>query len=254
MSKKPAVGSERTAVHELDPELRDRLLSLDEPVAHPDWRDVLSRSSTARSRLRVVRATLLLATVCGAAVVAAPALGLRVGHLIDFWRAPAAPSAAQSTFAKDPLWLRGLPQGLELEKTRQIAVDAFPGESERLFVAPLARGGFCFEWALKPGTADVWIDEQGGCSLQSEPLNLGYDDTRVSIVANPKLADGISVTLTNGRVVKPKLRWVSAPVNAGFLLYQPPSGLHVAEIDALQGGDLVERYPIDQAKLEAPTR
>ena len=252
MRKRPPKNAGRVAVHELDPELRDRLLSLDEPVTHADWGDVRSRATKVRPRSRARSAGLVMlaaALVSVAAVLAAPAMGLRVGNLIDFWSAPDAPRSAESTFAKDPLWTRGLPQGLELAKTRQIAVDAFPGESERLFVAPLARGGFCYEWALRPGTATIWIDEQGGCSIPSEPLTLSYDDTRVSIVANPKLADGVVVKLSNGRLVKPRLRWVSAPVSAGFLLYQPPSGLHVAEIDALQNGDLVERYPIEQAKL-----
>jgi hypothetical protein len=253
MSEHEPRHSERVAVHELDPELRDRLLALDQPVPHPDWRDVRSRAVEVRPRLRArkaLRITVAASLVCVAAVVAAPAMGLRVGDLIDFWSAPSAPESAQSVFTQAALWTRGIPKGLELGKTRRIVVDEFPGESERLFVAPLARGGFCYEWALKPGTASIWVDELGGCSDQSSPLTLGYDDTRVSIVADPSLVDRVAVKLGNGRVVRPSLRWVSAPVDAGFLLYQPPSGVHVAEIDALQGGDLVERYPIDQ---EGPT-
>jgi hypothetical protein len=257
VSRKPKPDEPgRLAVHELDPELRDRLLALDEPVSQPDWADVLARSTTTRSRGggRILRAMLAATTIGVAAAVAAPAMGVRVGKLIDFWATPAAPRSAQSTFGQDPLWTRGLPKGLEIAKTRRIAVDAFRGESMRLFVAPLAQGGFCYEWALKPGAANVWIDEQGGCSVQSNPLTLGYDDTRVSIVANPKLVDGVSVTLSDGRVVHPKLRWVSAPVSSGFLLYQPPSGSYVAEVDALHSGAVVERYPIGQERMSLQHR
>jgi hypothetical protein len=248
---KKASAAERLTVHELDPELRDRLLALDEPVSRKDWADVTARSGGVRQRLaRRTVASVVLAVVCfgAAATIAAAAAGFRVDHLIDFWDTPSAPQSAQSAFT-EPLWMRGLPKGLELEKTRSIAVEAFRGERMRLFAAPIAHGGFCYEWALKPGTADVWIDEQGGCSFASQPLTLGYDDTRVSIVANPKLTDGVAITLTDGRVVKPRLRWVSAPVDAGFLLYQPPNGVHVAAIDALRDGDVVEHYPIEQAKL-----
>jgi hypothetical protein len=244
--------SGRIAAHELEPELRDRLLSLDEPVARPDWRDVRSRSGEVQPRPRrrtAARAALSAAIFCAAAVAVAPAMGIRLGNVVDFWAAPAAPRSAQSAFTRDALWTRGLPHGLELSKTRRIAVDAFRGESVRLFVAPLARGGFCYEWATTTGSSRSWIDELGGCSFQSDPLTLGYDDTRVSIVADPADVDGVSVTLSNGKVVEPSLRWVSAPVSAGFLLYQPPSGVHVAEVDALSGGDVVERYPIGQQKL-----
>lgn len=252
MSKKQSRRPERLAVHELDAELRDRLLALDEPVSGRDWKDVAARAGGMRPRrARRTLASVALGLVCLAATaaVAAPAMGLRVGHLIDFWDRPAAPRSARSAFANEPLWLRGLPKGLELKKTRSIAEESFRGERMRLFAAPIADGGFCYEWALKPGTADVWIDEQGGCTGASQPLNLGYDDTRVSIVANPRLTDSVAVTLTNGRVVHPKLRWVSAPVDAGFLLYQPPNGLHVAAIDALKDGEVVEHYPIEQTKV-----
>jgi hypothetical protein len=249
--------SGRIAVHELEPQLRDRLLSLDEPVARPDWGDVRSRSGRVRPRsLRrtAARASLAAAIVCVADIAEAPAMGIRLGNVVDFWAAPAAPRSAESTFTRDAPWTRGLPRELELAKTRRIAVDAFRGETMRLFVAPLAGGGFCYEWATEPGDPGSWADELGGCSLRSGPLSLGYDDTRVSIVADPALADGVSVTLSDGQVVKPGLRWVSAPVSAGFLLYQPPSGLHVVEVDALRRGDVVERYPVGQQKLSLHLR
>ena len=250
MSRRPLERSGRTTVHELDPELRDRLLSLDEPVAQPDWGDVLSRTAQRSSRQRrVVRTALVAATLCAAAVAVAPAMGIRVGKLVGFWSSPAAPKSAQSTFGRDVLWTRGLPKGLELENTKQVAVERFRGENMRLFVAPLTRGGFCYEWSLKPGTANVWIDEQGGCSIPSEPVSTSFDDTRVSIVANPKLVDAVTVKLSNGRVVQPRLRWVSAPVNAGFLLYQPPIGVYVNSVTALRDGDVVEVYPILQQQL-----
>ncbi|HZS61762.1 MAG TPA: hypothetical protein VFA43_20985 [Gemmatimonadaceae bacterium] len=248
MSKRPPEEPARVAVHELDPELRDHLLALDQPVSQPDWSDVRLRAAKAHPH-RARRVALAGTILCVAAVGAASAMGARITHIVDFWSAPAAPPSAASAFTEGALWTRGFPRGLELGKTRRIAVDPFRGESMRLLVAPLAHGGFCYAWALKPGVLGTWVDELGGCSQRAEPLSLGYDDTRVSIVADRARANGVAVELSNGRVVKPSLRWVSAPVNAGFLLYQPPNGLHVAGVTALLNGDPVEQYPIGQAKL-----
>lgn len=75
MTNKPQHDPGRLAVHELEPELRDRLLSLDEPVSHADWEDVVSRSPASRVRLhrgRFTRST----TVAGTVVAAVAALAL----------------------------------------------------------------------------------------------------------------------------------------------------------------------------------
>lgn len=187
------------------------------------------------------RAAAIVTLVCAVGFVASVALGARATHVINFSTAPAAPRSAKSSFARNVL---GAPKGLELAKLRRLGVEAFPGETMRLFAAPVAGGTFCFEWAYEVG-AGSWIAEESGCSgVQARPLMSSYDDTRVSIVADRLLVDDVSVKLSNSQVVDPSLFWVTAPINAGFVLYQPPSGLHVVEVDALQHGKVVERDPI----------
>jgi hypothetical protein len=240
------MSKQRDAVHELDRELRDRLLALDEPVAQPDWRDVLSRSGADRPRPRMAAQLTLVATViCVAAIAVAPALGLGLGA-VDFWSAPHAPQTAKSAFVGRDLVPDPGRRGLNLAQIRRLAVEVFKGETERLFVAPRAGGGFCYEWSLEPGEPGIWADELGGCAAHSHPLFLSYDDTRVSIVATRRLVDRVIVTLSNGRTVEPNLHWVSAPVNAGFFLYQPPGNSHVIQVDAIGRDGVVESDPIDQ--------
>lgn len=238
----------RDAVHELEPDMRDRFLALDEPVASPDWDDVLTRAALLRRgpRRTVTLSALVALVVLASAIAVAPAMGFRLS-LIDFWSAPAAPRSAESAFTQGGAWLPDSAlRGLNLGQIRRISVEVFPGETERLFVAPRAAGGFCWEWAIEPGDPGIWADEMGGCAIRSQPLNVAFDDTRVSIVADRARIDRVTVTLSNGRVVTPSLRWVSAPVNAGFLLYQPPNHLHVVGVKGFDNGQVVRTVPVNQ--------
>jgi hypothetical protein len=247
---------ERGVVHELEPELRDRLLSLDEPVARPDWRDVLSRVGSARPsssrRARVVRVALVAAVACVAAAVVAPAMGLRFGGIVDFWAAPPAPRAADTTFAANGLQLPpSFLRGLQVRDARRVAVEAFRGDTERLFVAPRTGGGFCYEWATQIRGTGVWADELGGCGVSAKPMGVAFDDTRFSVVARRALVDRVLFRLDDGRVVQPTVHWVSAPVSAGFVLYQPPAHVHVAEVEAVRGSHVVARVQIARVGFQA---
>lgn len=245
--------SGRRSVHELDPELRDRLLALDEPIARPDWQDVVSRSGTDRPRRIAVRAMSAAVAVCAAAIAVAPALGIRLGP-INFWAAPSAPPSARSAFTQAKAWLGDSLRGLNVAETRRISVEVFRGDTEHLFVAPRTGGGFCYVWATEPGDPGIWAEELGGCADRSRPLSLGYDDTRISIVADRGRVGRVVVKLSDGRTVQPSLRWVSAPINAGFILYQPPSHTHVLEVEALARNRVVEMVQIDQQIFNVPLR
>ncbi|HEY2328114.1 MAG TPA: hypothetical protein VGH52_11585 [Gaiellaceae bacterium] len=248
--------SARPSAHELDPDLRDRLLALDEPVAHPNWQDVVSRSGAERPRRTAVRATLVLVVACAAAIAVAPAMGLRLGPLnINFWSSPHAPPSAQSAFTEAKSWLGDANlRGLDFSQSRRIFVEVFRGDTERLFVAPRTAGGFCYVWATQPGNPGVWADELGGCAVHAQALYLGYDDTRISIVANRRLVDHVDVELDNGKTVEANLRWVSAPVNAGFVLYQAPSHTHALAVVAIGPNGVVQSDPIAQQIYAVPTR
>jgi hypothetical protein len=71
---RPTADTSRPYLDELGPELRDRILALDEPVARDDWADVVRRARTHEPRPRVARAASALAVV---AFLAAMLVGLR---------------------------------------------------------------------------------------------------------------------------------------------------------------------------------
>lgn len=160
--------------------------------------------------------------------------------VINFKSAPRAPKAARSAFARDFQVPKATLRKLELAQTRRIATEVFTGMSEQLLVAPATGGGFCYEWA----EPTIWVTEFGGCSDQSRPMIVGYDDTRVNILANRVRVDTVRAKLSDGSEVSLNVRWVSAPISAGFVLYQPPKGLQVTEVDALKGSQVVETDPI----------
>jgi hypothetical protein len=104
----------RPFLSELEPELRDRILALDEPVARQSWADVVQRS---RARLVWARRIPAFAALAATAValVAGAVFGLRLSPVVNVggYRA-AVPSAAHSSV---------------------------------LYVAPTKQGGFCYELA-----------------------------------------------------------------------------------------------------------
>jgi hypothetical protein len=205
-------------------------------------RELVKRGCVTPTRCGIAFAA---STICIACVVAMSAAAARAAGIIGFSTAPAAPRSAKASFVHN--LLGGVPEGhtVQVAKLRRIGVEAFPGETERLFVAPLSGGGFCYEWAYEIG-ASSWLAELSGCSVPRAklPLSSSHDDTRISIVASRSLVEGVSVKLSDGSVAEPALLWVSDPIGAGFWLYQPPAGVHVVEVDALQHGKVVARNPI----------
>jgi hypothetical protein len=190
----------------------------------------------------------VLVAIGGAGYRVATSSGRLQDTNVSFASAPRAPRSARSAFVSRAVSLPpGALRRLKLAQTRRIAVVAFPGQSVRLFVAPGAGIGFCYAWAIEPGPG-VWADEFFGCAVRSKPLIAAYDDTRISIMANRAQADRVLVKLSDGRLVQPNVRWVSAPINAGFALYQPPTGVSVVEVDAMSGKSVVQKEPIGALK------
>lgn len=210
--------------------------------------DAIAATAPRRTRRSRTIVALGAAIVCAASVAVAPAFGVHFGP-IDFWAAPNAPHTARTTFNSKTIGLRGLDvRRLNIGATRRIAVEQFRGERMRLFVAPLRAGGFCYVWALKPDDTGVWINEMGGCGIPGQPLAVSFDDTRLSLVADASRIDRIALTLSNGHVVYPPVHWVSAPVNSGFVLYQPPTHLYVTGVEGLRGDAIVTTEPINDGK------
>ncbi|HEY2328115.1 MAG TPA: hypothetical protein VGH52_11590 [Gaiellaceae bacterium] len=175
--------------------------------------------------------------LAGVGFRAAPSSGI-----INFASAPRAPQSARSTFTRNTLLPKSIVRRLKLSQTRRVATEVFPGMSERLFVAPATRGDYCYEWVSALGS--TWLAEFSACDVRTRPMVVGYDDTRISIMANKALVEVVRAKLSNGSEAQLALHWVSAPISAGFLLYQPPKGLQVTQIEALKGTSVVETDPI----------
>lgn len=102
----------RTHLAELEPDLRGRLLALDEPVARDDWHDVVRRSRAARPWSRRVRP---VATT--AAVLATAAVGIALAvHAVS---------------------LGGSPEATQPE---------LAAGGHVLYLVPTRRGGYCYRW------------------------------------------------------------------------------------------------------------
>ncbi len=104
----------RPFLNELEPDLRDRILELDEPVARQSWPDVVQRSSAGLVRARRIPAFAALAATA-VALGAGAVFGLRLSPIVNVGGHRAAlPGAAHSSV---------------------------------LYVAPTKQRGFCYQLA-----------------------------------------------------------------------------------------------------------
>lgn len=169
----------------------------------------------------------LAAILAGAALVATPAFGLHQ-KLVGFLEGEEAPRRVETAFGMlDVGAPPGMAPGVIAEQAREAT--SFPlseGGRTVLWVAPTKTGGFChfFSGAL------------GGCRSKAEnsaaspyvigfgmtgprgrvPFVIGGDISAASDVETLKLrfADGDETTIP--------IVWVSAPIEAGFYLYEVP--------------------------------
>lgn len=194
-----------------------------------DWLDVRRRAR--RSRVR--KAALVLAAAIAAILVAAPAVGLpRV--VVDWIGAELAPQDTQVEFqqlvggAGGPLQFdpRVIPNA-----ARNITTVEHEGKGHVLWVAPTARGGFCFNWT----------GAFGGCFADRVPPRVpeprgdlkpfllgatwGGNSRGVTEVGGSLLApetDRLTLEYVDGSETDIPVVWVSAPIDAGFYLYFLP--------------------------------
>ena len=122
-----------------------------------DWLDVRRRARRGRVR----KAALLLAAAIAAILVAAPALGLRSprGRRVAWRRACTARHSGRVRPTR-----RGAGGPLQFDPrvipnaARKVTTVEHEGKEHVLWVAPTARGGFCF----------LWTDAFGGCVADRE--------------------------------------------------------------------------------------
>ena len=211
----------RRIADELDLEARVRTVREEAPRP--------KRKARPRPLVWVLAAAVLLAAV----VVAGPAWGLVRGAL-PFWDQPTAPQSVQVQFFS---LNAGAPRGMSPRavagETREVGRFTFGGSARTLWVAPARNGGFCSLWLPAGG---------GGCSTAGHPLStgallrLGVPAWVTGDVIAPAVGD-VVVKFSDGSTVRPRIVWVSAPIDAGFFAYDVPAGkqtsrAHVTAVDA----------------------
>lgn len=235
----------------IDQLIQARFDAVANPINDSDWADVLARSrngqsfaswpSTARAsrlRQRPPGVALVAAAVALAAAVTAVAFGWPQG-LIDFFSSPPAPAKVKNWFAAENVEApRGMNPRAIPGQARKITTATFDVNHTNadhpsvhtLYVAPRRGGGFCY----------LWTNADGGCLPTKAPSTtearragpLGISWFSSSSGANyPLFVDGwvrtgatktVEARFADGTTAMIPVTWVSAPVNAGFLIYPVP--------------------------------
>jgi hypothetical protein len=95
-----------------------------------------------------------------------------------------------------------------------------------LYVSPTRRsGGFCYRWA----------GAGGGCEqLAQKPLWVTWNRGAVAgaVAVSSARLSSVRIQFTDGTTTVRHISWMSAPVNAGFFVYEIPSGKTVARISS----------------------
>ncbi|MDQ2911278.1 MAG: hypothetical protein M3R39_09740 [Actinomycetota bacterium] len=219
----------------LESRLAAHAAALEAPAGEPNWIDVRRKARRLAARRRALRlgATALIAIV--AVFAATPAFGLR-GRLIQvFASSEPAPSRVVKDFAElDLAAPAGMATGVIADEARDVLeVPLSTGKTAVLWVAPTRSGGFC----LGLSTSGPRSGGGGGCdrdrSLRFSPgLSIpGPFTSDGRILRPPVVIDGdtliaraarVEVRYEDGAVAETPVVWVSAPIEAGFFIYEIP--------------------------------
>lgn len=210
-------------------------------------------------RRRGIRLLLAAVILLVGALLVAPTFGLPLPAL-NFFQAEKAPPRIVHSFESFGV---GAPPGMDPNviagQAREVTTVHAGDGAHTLWVAPTKQGGLCLEWT----------DGGGGCdTLGQFPLEVTWSSagpfqlthgqrprphrrpsaeelTSASGFIHSRYADSVEIRFEDGDVVRPRLVWVSAPIDAGFFFYDIPqehrkSGHAIASVVALDDkGELV---------------
>jgi hypothetical protein len=216
----------------IEDRLRDFLVVPDDP----DWSDVLRRAQDAsgptpasrlmrRHRMPLPqlsrRALVAVGAVCAVSLaVAVPAFGLGQ-TVIDWFTAPAAPTATQESFYELDT---GAPTGMAPNVSgpaRSVTDGQVAGASVNLWVAPTSQGGFCFELQSYGGGCDR--DRSLPVAAVLAPTTSG-GAVLFGDALSPQ-ADHIELGYPDGASTSVPVVQVSQPINSSFFLYEIPASV-----------------------------
>ncbi len=223
-------------MNDLDHVLSARLGELLVSTGEPDWADVRRRARSRRNRGARLAAAAAVALL--AVLAATPALGLR-GHIVQlFSSGEPAPAKVETSFAQmDVAAPPGMAPGVIAGETREVA--RWPlstGKTSILWAAPTQAGGFCVEWSYAGGGCDRdrKLDFAAGMAIPGDVAPPGEAQKPPVLVTGDTLlhdAASVEVQFEDGDDAKVPLVWVSAPIDAGFFLYElPVSHLEVGHL------------------------
>jgi hypothetical protein len=199
----------RRNLAELEPELRTRILALDEPVACDDWHDVVKRSRTSLVR------PVWFALGASAAILVAAA-----GAVLALALSPGLGGAGREQGAG--------PGRLAREATDVQTIDSLH-LTDGPFVVSLSSGedgGFCY---LSPGHA-------ANCQRKAAPLHVVWGSGRVVGMVSAATISVVRIKFSDGTFVEPPISWIGGKINAGLFLYNIPAGKTVVEVNAYHAG------------------
>jgi hypothetical protein len=227
----------RSKVDTFPDQLAGRFAALPIPPDDNDWLDVRRRARRARRPRRRITVAVLAAALVVA--VATPALGLQ-RVVVDWFSAEPAPERVQVDF--DQLSV-GAPRddwGPQVvpNSARKVMESEIGGQRRTLWVAPTKKGGYCF----------LWSNYLGGCAADPKspiPDRAGPNDVRTALLGvssvftgnrsilivagghlHPDLRDDLddlTLEFADGAATRVPFVWVSAPIDAGFYIYEIPA-------------------------------
>jgi hypothetical protein len=222
------------------------------------WHRMLSRR-----RLGLLLAAVVVLFLLVVGVAFSFGLGLPV---LDFGQAEKAP--ADSRVVKNFSVLdQGAPPGM--------ATDVIPNETkkvatfgkEALWVAPTRQGGFCTDrggggGCDRLGTVPLnvsWGIERSGPGPDSERSFGGLPVVdSVEGYVNARWADALEIRFEDGDVIRPRVVWVSKPIEAGFFVQMIPQphrlpGHLISAVVALdRDGNFIASDSLDHNRFTVP--
>ena len=239
----------------VDDLLAQRFDALPSPPDDADWLDVRRRAQRDRWLGRRTGIAALAAALVVA--IATPAFALHE-MVVDWFAAEPAPEKVQLDFNELGV---GAPPGMDPQvipnSARKVTHARIGGSAHTLWVAPTRKGGFCYLWAeLSGGCVDP--DRLVGRSSHASDLNPGLlglswqpDERGVlqqfSGHLHARETERLTVEFADGDSAEIPVVWVSAPIDAGFYVYEVPErhlrvGAHVTAVVATDAdGDVLAR-------------
>jgi hypothetical protein len=212
-----------------------RLGELPSSAAEPDWSDVQRKARRLATRRGTLRVGTGIAVALVAILAATPALGLRGQIAKLFASGEPAPAPVVKDFGEiDVAAPPGMATGVIAGQTRDVMeVPLSTGKTAVVWVAPTRPGGFCvFVSATgRRSTGGGGCDRDRRLPFSPGMMIPGPISAEGKILAPPVIIDGdtllhsaatVEVRFEDGETAKTPITWVSAPIDAGFFVYELP--------------------------------